>query len=144
MKELPCTKSFWQFHLKEIQCSLIELLSFSAFVNLFKYTALSIAYKLADTLKNYCCSFDLRELLYLVYINARLEKMQLAFFLHIYICIYLCISSHIRTYYILTIYTCSFVSEQQPLSLNVPGDSNFYKSCEALFLRHVYLPNLMS
>lgn len=51
MKELACTKSFWQFHFKQIQCSFMELLSFSAFVNLFKYTALSNAYKLADTWK---------------------------------------------------------------------------------------------
>ena len=49
----------------------------SAFVRLFKYSALSNAYRLADTYQNHCCCFDLRELLFLVCINARLEKMQL-------------------------------------------------------------------
>lgn len=95
MKELPCTKSFWRFHLKQIQCSFMELLSFSAFVSLFKYSALSNAYKLADTFKNYCCSFDLRELLYLAHINVKLEKMQLAFF---YISLYVYIYIHLHVY----------------------------------------------
>lgn len=103
MKELPCTKSFWQFCFKQIQCSFMELLSFSAFLNLFKYIALSNAYKLADTYQNYRC-FNLGELLHLVRINSRLEKMQPAFF-YVPINIYTHISSHICAYYTLTIYT---------------------------------------
>lgn len=72
----------------------MELLFFSAFINLFKYTAISNAHKLAGTYQNYCCFFDLRELLYTVHINARLEKMQLAFF-YIFIYIYIHIYLHI-------------------------------------------------
>lgn len=41
----------------------MELFFCSAFVRLFKYTALSNAYKLADTYQNYRSCFDLAELL---------------------------------------------------------------------------------
>lgn len=63
----------------------MELFFFSAFVRLFKYTALSNAYRLVDTYQNYCCCFDLRELLSLVCINARLrlEKTQLGWHSHV-------------------------------------------------------------
>lgn len=71
VNHLPYAKCFWQFHFKQIKCSFMNLLFFSsAFVRLFKHTALSHAYKFADSYHNYCCCFNVRELLSLVRINA--------------------------------------------------------------------------